>query len=141
MFRWKCLGGCLTESSADLENSNDVLNFCENSDEEVVEIDDFKCSNEKVNKFAEFLLIPHGQDLVDLLFHSIRFAVRFLKSKKPIGVMITKLRKHSALTSVISCVMRNIFCSLILTIKNVRNSALGLTKYYQNTERTEEEIL
>ena len=88
-----------------------------------------------MNKFGEFLLIPHGQDLVDLLFYSIRFAVRFLKSKKPIGVMITKLRKHSGLTSVISCVMRNIFCSLILTIKNVRNSALELTKYYQSTEQ------
>ena len=35
------------QSSADLENSNDVSNFCDGSDEEVVEIDKFECSNEK----------------------------------------------------------------------------------------------
>ena len=50
----------IIESSTDLENSNDVSNFCNNSDEEVVEIDDFERSNEKVNKFEESLLIPHG---------------------------------------------------------------------------------
>ena len=70
------------ESSKDLENNNDVSNFCGNSNEEVVEIDDFERSNKKVNKFEESLLIPHGQDLVDSLFYSICFAVRFFKSDK-----------------------------------------------------------
>ena len=36
------------ESSIDLENINDVTNFCDNSDEEAPEIDDFDRSNKKV---------------------------------------------------------------------------------------------
>ena len=50
------LEDAIIESSADLENSNDVSNFCDNSDEEVVKIDDFERSNEKVNKFEESIL-------------------------------------------------------------------------------------
>ena len=53
------------KSRADLENSNDVSNFCCNSDEEVAEIDNFECSNEKVNKFKVSLLISHRQESTD----------------------------------------------------------------------------
>ena len=70
------------ESSTDLENSNDISDFSNNSDKEVVEIDDFERSNEKVNRYEESLLIPHGQDWADSLFYLICFAVHFLKSEK-----------------------------------------------------------
>lgn len=76
------LEDAIIESSADLENSNGVSNFCDNSDEEVVAIDYFERSNEKVNKFEESLLIPHGQDLVDSLSYSICSAVHFLNPEK-----------------------------------------------------------
>ena len=55
------------QNSADLENPNDVSNFCGNSDE-VVETDNFERLNEKVNKFEGSLLIPHGQESADSLF-------------------------------------------------------------------------
>ena len=70
------------ESSAFLENSKNVSNFYDHSDREKVEIDVFERSNETLNKFGESLLIPHGLDSVDSLFHSICFAVSFLKSVK-----------------------------------------------------------
>ena len=69
------------ESSADLKNSNHISIFCDNSDEEVVKVDDSERSNEKENKFDKSLLIHHGQDLVDSLLYSIFFAVPFWKSK------------------------------------------------------------
>ena len=64
------------ESSADLKNSNHI-SICDNSDEEVVKVDDSERSNEKENKFDKSLLIHHGQDLVDSLLYSIFFAVPF----------------------------------------------------------------
>ena len=79
----RSFGGCkkFIESSIDLENSNDATNFCDNSDEEVPQIDDFDKSCEKVDKF-ETLLIPHGQGSAVSPFYSIYYAIRFLKSKK-----------------------------------------------------------
>ena len=74
-------------------------------------------------------------DKIWLTHFFIRYVLQFVSSSltKAIGLMIVKLRKYSALTSITSCVVRRIFYNLMLTIKTLRNSALRSTKYYQNT--------
>ena len=69
----------------EFELENDVINFCKNSVSELPEVDDFENSSKKINKTKESLLIPNGQNSNNsngLVFYSIGYAVRFLKSGK-----------------------------------------------------------
>ena len=69
------------KSLVEIENFDDFLNFCESSKKELGEVDEFKESEKRLEKFDE-TLFPTSDETVNTFPNAVLYAVRFAVTQK-----------------------------------------------------------
>ena len=75
------LKGEYKKSLVEIENVDDFSNFCESSEEQLGEVDEFKESEKRLEKFDE-TLFPTSDETINTFPNAVLYAVRFAVTQK-----------------------------------------------------------